>query len=394
MPHILVTQHKSIQTPLETLSGVRFNYIVKNNYEEKIAITYKKKDFLLTKINKNENILIKADSTTRVTPVGLIKDAIKEYSKNIDAKILFSNIENSTTKLAPQDSYLKPMQYFLSDDYKKNLQQYKQVCIEVGFGSGRHLLYQASQNPDILYIGLEIHTASIEKMLKQVRLLDITNILAVNYDARLFLEFIQSNSISRIFVHFPVPWDKKPHRRVMSIEFIKESLRVLEPNGTLELRTDSPNYYEYSSNLYKQFNNKYTIDKNKELAISSKYEDRWKKQGKDIWDLTIYSDTISNDIIIEPNFIFDFKYNIKDFKDNLPKKPIVKTDYFVHFSNIFTNDNLILIELTMGSFNKPLSKFIVISQNTIYYFQDDPIPTSANKNAHNLIVEKLKETLI
>jgi len=34
--------------------------------------------------------------------------------------------------------------------------------------------------------------------------------LILDYDARVFLEFLPSNSAKQIFVHFPVPWDKNP----------------------------------------------------------------------------------------------------------------------------------------------------------------------------------------
>ena len=106
-------------------------------------------------------------------------------------------------------------------------------------------MYQASNNPDTLFIGLEIHTPSAQQVLKQIDLQGLTNVWIVNYDARLFLEMIPSNLCEKIFVHFPVPWDKKPHRRVISKDFLLESLRVLKVDGKLELRTDSDNYFEY-----------------------------------------------------------------------------------------------------------------------------------------------------
>jgi tRNA (guanine-N7-)-methyltransferase len=302
--------------------------------------------------------------------------------------VLFSNISNNNNKLKPTQEYLKDISYFV-EDFKTT----KDICVEVGFGSGRHLIYQAQENPDKIYIGLEIHTPSIEQMLKQVKILGITNILAVNYDARLFLEFLDSNSVNQIFVHFPVPWDKKPHRRVMSEEFIKESMRVLKIDGSLELRTDSPNYYEYNLELLEKFKEyKSTIVKNQPLPISSKYEDRWKKQGKDIWDITIYSKDNSTAIIIDKDFSFskDIKIDIEKLKTNLPKKPIVKEGYFVHIEYLYiTDDGLCLIHITMGSFNKPLAKYITITKDEVKYFQSNPIPTSANHKAHKLLEELL-----
>ncbi len=103
---------------------------------------------------------------------------------------------------------------------------FRDVSIEIGFGSGKHILYQAKKNPHELFIGIEIHTPSAQQLLRQIELQNIENIWVINYDARLLLEMIASNSINRVFVHFPVPWDKKPHRRVISQSFLKEAMRV------------------------------------------------------------------------------------------------------------------------------------------------------------------------
>ena len=138
-------------------------------------------------------------------------------------------------------AYLKEIDFFAHD-----FNVSREIWVEIGFGSGRHLLHQAKKHPEIQFIGLEIHKPSIEQVLKQCELQGISNILVVDYDARLFMEFLASNVVGRILVHFPVPWDKKPHRRVFSAAFIEEALRVLRPNGTLELRTDSQLYFEFS----------------------------------------------------------------------------------------------------------------------------------------------------
>jgi len=393
MPHILTRKHKDINIPTEQIDGVQFHFIAHSTYEDKICVSCENKTFFLTKLQKDGNHLIKIDSSTRVTPIKIVKSAINAYAKICNSEVLFSNASNDCKKLEPKKEYLKEINYFV-DDFSTT----KEICVEVGFGSGRHLLYQAQQNPDIIYIGLEIHTPSIEQMLKQVKIRDIKNVYAVNYDARLFLEFLQSNSVSRVFVHFPVPWDKKPHRRVMSDEFIAECMRVLKVDGSLELRTDSPNYFEYNEELLTHFPEyKSTIVKNQPLAISSKYEDRWKKQGKDIWDITIYAKDKSDDIVINKDFSFKISSSLskEQLENNIPKKPVVKDGYFVHMEHLYTiNENEFLLHLTMGSFNKPLAKYLHIKNDKVEYFQSNPIPTSANQNAHKLINELLNKAIV
>ena len=389
MPHILLEKHSDIAVCAKSDLKASFDFIAKSKYDDKIGTTIEGKEFLLTKVDKNGNDLIKLDTATRLTPVSLMKDALNDYASISNSKLLFSNTNSIHQRMEPQQSYLKNIGYF-EGEFKTD----KEILVEVGFGSGTHLLHQATQNPDKLIIGLEIHTPSIEQVLKQLKLQNIENVLVMNYDARLFLEFLNSNSVGRIFVHFPVPWDKKPHRRVMSVEFIEESLRVLKVDGTLELRTDSPNYFEYSSGLLDRFKEyPSTIEKNKDLAVTSKYEARWKRQEKDIWDVTIKSTQESSEDILEDDFSFIDIEDIDSLKERLLNVPTVKKDFLVHFVNVYTIETDVnkglLVKVTFGSFNRPVTKYIIIQNNKARYFQGDPIKTKTNLMAHKVILENL-----
>ena len=249
-------------------------------------------------------------------------------------------------------------------------------------------MYQAKTNKDKLIIGIEIHKPSIEQVIKQIKLQKLTNVLILDYDARLFMEFLPSNSVERIFIHFPVPWDKKPHRRIYSKEFINESIRVLKVDGSLELRTDSINYFQYSLGLLTDLNSAHIeIDINKSLDITSKYEDRWLRQNKNIYDIKLCNNTTSDIKNLDFEFNFNQNIDIISLKSKLElKKPIVQEDFVVNFGKIYDiNDRDFLIEVVMGSCNKPLNKYIIVRQNSIKYFQSNPIPTSTNIKAHRLI---------
>ncbi|MBS9782518.1 MAG: tRNA (guanosine(46)-N7)-methyltransferase TrmB [Arcobacter sp.] len=398
MPHIVFKKKELINTP-SSLDGVDFEFIAKSfNFtnkdrktEYKAAAKIDNKEFLLTIKDKDEDkYLLKFDKTTRVSPVRIIKKALNSYVKLNNSEILFSNTNNTLDKNEIQNKYLKDINYFV-DEFNTN----KEIYIEIGFGSGRHLLHQAKANPNIQFIGLEIHTPSIEQVLKQLELQDIKNVLIVNYDARLFMEFIKSNQVGKIFVHFPVPWDKKPHRRIYSNAFINEALRVLKVQGTLELRTDSRKYFDYCTNLLTNLpKGNISIDINKDLEISSKYEDRWKKQGKNIYDVILKSFSQDENRNIEKDFTFNEK--IKDFKSlvkNIQTNALVEKDFFVHIENLFIieqKENSGLIQVTMGHFDRPISKFLLIEDGIVSYFQGNPIPTSSNINAHKKIKELLK----
>ena len=395
MPHIVFNKTNLIDTP-SSKDGVDFKFIAKSynftshnrSTEYKIAVQHQEKDFLLTIKSKDGNQMIKSDKITRIAPITIIKDALNAYVASINPNIVFSNTNTIHQKAESNKEFFKDINYFV-DEFKTD----KEIQIEVGFGSGRHLLYQAKNNPDIQFIGLEIHTPSIEQALKQMKLQDITNVLIVNYDARLFMEFIDSNRVGRIFVHFPVPWDKKPHRRIYSNEFINEALRVLKVEGTLELRTDSRKYFDYCTELLTNLpTGRITIDINKDLEISSKYEDRWKKQGKNIYDVVLQSHSVDEALVIEKDFSFINKINFEEKISSIKTNAIVEKDFFIHIEDLFTIEdekNSGLIQVTMGNFDRPVSKYILIKNGKMNYFQGSPLPTSSNMKAHN----KLKEIL-
>lgn len=386
MPHLLLKPHNDIATSRDK----KFRFVATSNYDKKICVVSDDREFLLTKVSKGGNDLIKLDGTTRLTPVSLMKTALGEYAKLAHSEMLFSNIDSIYNKVKPEEQYLKDINYFVNEFATK-----QEIYIEVGFGSGTHLLYQAKNNSDKIIIGLEIHYPSIEQVLKQVKIQNIKNILVINYDARLFLEFLKSNSVGKVFVHFPVPWDKKPHRRVMSVAFIKECMRVLKINGTLELRTDSPKYFEYSSSLLEHFKEyKYEILTNQDLDVTSKYEARWKREEKTIWDIKIKAKEDSPQVNFEENFVFPFSYNKKSVTSKIDTTALIKDDYLVHFESIYEIEDTLtdglLIKVTLGSLSKPVSKYLILENGKMRYFQGEPIVTKSNLEAHKMILEILK----
>ena len=395
MPHIVFEKKDLITTPSQK-DGVNFKFIAKSyNFTEKprkieyrIALEHENKEFLLSLKPKNDDFMIKADKVTRLSPVTLVKNALNAYVNLNNAKVLFSNTNNLKLKEEIINEYLKDINYFV-DEFNTD----KEIQIEIGFGSGRHLLHQAKTNPNIQFIGLEIHYPSIEQLLKQLELQNITNVLIVNYDARLFMEFIESNKVGKIFVHFPVPWDKKPHRRIYSNEFVNEALRVLKISGTLELRTDSRKYFDFCTQVLTNLpKGRITIDINKDLAVSSKYEDRWKKQGKNIYDVVLEAQNEDKNINLNFDFSFAFRIDFNKLLLDIPTKSIIEKNYFIHVEELYTIENSLnsgLIKLTMGNFDRPVTKYLYIKEGFISYYQGNPLPTSANIDAH----KKLKEIL-
>ncbi len=365
---------------------VSFRADALNGSDTLLGIEHKGEEFLLVLKREKELDMLKYDKVTRPLKVNLIKEALAQLAESLELEIEYSNIAQSAEKLAGSSEYLKKIKDFESIEFP-----FETMAIEVGFGSGRHLLYQAKENPERLYIGIEIHTPSAQQVLKQIELQGLENIWVLNYDARLFLEMLPSNSCEQIFVHFPVPWDKKPQRRVISPSFTEEALRVLTKGGRLELRTDSEKYFWYSMQTFFALPKaEVHIEKNKDLAVISKYEARWKRQEKNIYEVHMVSGEKSDEKPLGKSFSFGESSYRSGLENALPTKTVIEEEYFVHFERVYKiGEEALLVKCAFGSFDRPEHKYILIGKEGCRYYVSRPVKTKANYQAHQKIVEYL-----
>ena len=361
MPHIIIDKLKEIKYPIKTKEA---EFLFKaQNY---IGVKTSKAQFLITIKTHKKGYLVKYDKITRPI-ISEIKKAYLEFVKLNEANIIFENIHGIKEKL-PDENML---------DINDNLSNID--IIEIGFGSGRHLLHLAKKYPDKTILGIEIHKPSIEQVLKRIKHEKLKNIKIINHDARIILSKIPSNNLHSIYLHFPVPWDKKEHRRVINKDFINESIRTLKQNGFLHLRTDSENYFTYSIEKFLETQKTHIeIKKNIPYEIKSKYEERWIKMGKNIYDIYMYS--LENSP--QKNEFFDFSFE-KRLK-NLDFEPKVYDNFIVHIEQENKIDNeSSLIRATIGNFNRPEHIYIINCKKP-YYFKK-PAEIKENYLAHQEI---------
>jgi tRNA (guanine-N7-)-methyltransferase len=383
MPHITIDSFDTSQIVSGEYGETKLLFVAQDLFSEDeiLGVEIGGETFLLQIKKSDASWLLKYDKVTRPLDVNLVKQAISDISIAFSLKVLNSNININKSRASLANAYEKGIEDFIDIKFPFEL-----VSIEVGFGSGKHLIYQAQKNPQQLFIGIEIHTPSAQQVLRQVELLGIKNIWVVNYDARLLLEMLPSNLLERIYVHFPVPWDKKPQRRVISKSFLEESMRTLRQRGKLELRTDSHKYFWYALDTFLGEGISKTaveIRKNEALEITSKYEARWLRQEKDIYDVYVTSAYESKPRILD----FDFSFNNIKYKNNLlkqlPKEAVVFDGHFVHFERVYrVSQSSILLKLAFGSFDRPEHKYIYMDKNGTYYFGSMPVKTLTNHKTH------------
>lgn len=118
------------------------------------------------------------------------------------------------------------------------------VWLEVGFGAGEHLVWQAEQHPGVGLIGCEPYLNGVAKCLAHIERAGVTNIRLFTDDARLVMAALPNGSLSRVFVLFPDPWPKTRHhkRRFVQRESLDRLAELMLPGAELRLATDDPSY--------------------------------------------------------------------------------------------------------------------------------------------------------
>ncbi|MFO7477809.1 MAG: tRNA (guanosine(46)-N7)-methyltransferase TrmB [Methyloceanibacter sp.] len=128
------------------------------------------------------------------------------------------------------------------------------VWLEIGFGSGEHLLWQAEHHPDIGFVGCEPFINGVASLLGAIEDRDLKTVRVHDGDARDVLAWLPDASIGRVFLLFPDPWPKKRQlkRRLLTPELVRAFARVLCPGGEFRFASDDADYAEQARLLFSE----------------------------------------------------------------------------------------------------------------------------------------------
>jgi tRNA (guanine-N7-)-methyltransferase len=116
--------------------------------------------------------------------------------------------------------------------------------LEIGFGGGEHLAAEASEFPDVGFIGCEPYVNGMAKILTQIEDHNIQNIRLLAGDAADLLAWLPPRSLSRIDLIHPDPWPKRRHwkRRFVQDATIAAMARVVKSGGEFRFVSDIDDY--------------------------------------------------------------------------------------------------------------------------------------------------------
>ncbi len=138
------------------------------------------------------------------------------------------------------------------------------TILEIGFGMGYATAEIAEKNRNKNYIGIEVHTPGVGKLLSEIERRTLTNIRIIEHDAvDVVREMIPDESLQGVHIFFPDPWPKKKHhkRRLVKESFIRLLIPKLKKNGYLYIATDWEPYAQWILEVltsFKELRNRYS----------------------------------------------------------------------------------------------------------------------------------------
>jgi tRNA (guanine-N7-)-methyltransferase len=154
------------------------------------------------------------------------------------------------------------------------------LWLEIGFGGGEHLAWQAERHGDIGFIGAEPYINGVASLLAAVDELGLANVLIESDDVGPLLERLRPASLARVFILFPDPWPKTRHhkRRIVNPATVARLGELMADGAELRLATDDMAYARRMMAV---------LGRNDDFRWTARRPDDWRARPDD-WPETRY----------------------------------------------------------------------------------------------------------
>lgn len=169
------------------------------------------------------------------------------------------------------------------------------VVFEIGFGNGDSLAEMATAHPEADFIGVEVHTPGVGRLLHHILDGELSNLRVFREDAiEVLHDCIPDHSLDSVQLFFPDPWHKKRHhkRRIVQPEFAQLLHTKLVKGGTFHMATDWQNYAEHMLEVMDAAPGFENIagagcyqPSRPSHRPETKFEQRGQRLGHGVWDL-------------------------------------------------------------------------------------------------------------
>jgi tRNA (guanine-N7-)-methyltransferase len=158
--------------------------------------------------------------------------------------------------------------------------------VEIGMGLGRFICEFAEQQYEMNHVGLDLKMHRIYTARHRALRMGLRNVRFVPGDAEKSLEAFACGEVARLTILFPDPWSdaRFAFKRLTHPVRVARYKALLAPGGIVHFRTDDPNLFAYSVDVFEAagFNVVAAVPLERTLTD---FERRWLKEGRLIYAL-------------------------------------------------------------------------------------------------------------
>ena len=163
--------------------------------------------------------------------------------------LTFSNVYETTEINSPILSGVDGEHCTMNGEWQtKCFNNNNPVTVELACGKGDYSIALAERYPERNFIGVDIKGARIWKGAKIAQEKKLNNVVFLRCKIEFLAQYFDKGEVSEMWITFPDPFlkESKFNRRMTSPPFIQSYKQVLQANSVINVKTDSPEFYEHT----------------------------------------------------------------------------------------------------------------------------------------------------
>ena len=208
-------------------------------------------------------------------------------------KIFFGRSKSRALSKSKKFFYTNHKDDFLVDFEQIKLVKNKDFVLEIGFGLGENLLFQATKYPKNHFIGIDPFINGVANVIQKAKELNLKNVSILDIPVQKVLDNFSDNFFSKVFVLFPDPWmkNKQKKRRLLNYLFLEKVLKKMKVKSSFIFATDDQDYFNFVTKEISLLRKKidtfeYSLS-NKHPIADTKYSNKATKLKKNIYLLNL-----------------------------------------------------------------------------------------------------------
>ncbi len=162
-------------------------------------------------------------------------------------KVRYADISANELVLEPGKELFDQIKGNWNKEYFKND---KEIIVEFACGKGEYTTGLAQQYPDKNFVGVDIKGGRLWNGCKEVVEHNLSNVAFLRTDILKIGDLFEAGEVSEIWITFPDPRPKErdEKKRLTSDRFLSLYTQILKEGGSLNLKTDNAELFDYSLN--------------------------------------------------------------------------------------------------------------------------------------------------